>query len=298
MRRNLLGRTGLSVSVLSLGTVEIGMTYGLPGSHSRPTAPEAERLIQRALDAGINHLDTARAYGDSEAFIGAALGSRRSEVILTTKVLVSDDSAALTKSIETSLRFLRTDYVDILMLHGRPGETLTSPAMLSHLYALQAKGHFRYLGASVYGVDVAVAAIESGYFDCLQIAYSVLDRRPEEAIFALAPRHGVGLVARSILLKGALTPRYRDLPATYSELKAKVAGLDLLGIPLPELAYRYALAEPRLATGLAGTADPVELDQLLAYAELGPLPDDVVAHIRQQPLLGDHWLNPGLWPSG
>ena len=143
-----------------------------------------------------------------------------------------------------------------------------------------------------------MAAIDSGIYDCLQIAYSPLDRRPEGSVFAHAAEAGVGLIIRSVLLRGAISARYRDLPATYADLQTAIARLDLLGLPLPELAYRYVLSETRLTTTLVGTAHREELDQVLRYAELGPLPDEMQGHIRQEPLLAEQWLNPGRWPSG
>ncbi len=271
------------------------MEYGLPGSHSRPSAAAAERLIHLALDRGVNHLDTARAYGDSEALVGAALTGRRGEVVLTTKVSAGDLSA-MTASVETSLRLLRTDSIDVLMIHSAAREVVCDELVIGHLLRLRERGWFRFLGASVYGNAAAKAAIDQGSFDCLQIAYSVLDRRPEDGLFALAREAGVGLVARSVLLKGALTSRYRGLPARYAELQAAVERLELLGLPLAELAYRYVLAESGVGTALVGTVDVPELEEVLGYAELGPLPEEVVLAIRQDRLLSEAWLNPGLWP--
>lgn len=288
-----LGRTGLNVSAISLGTVELGMDYGLPGSSARPSTADAEKLIHHALDSGINHLDTARAYGDSETIIGAALGPRRRDVIITSKVVIKDDLQALTASVETSLAQLRTDYLDVLMLHTPPTDEA-----VDHLLRLKDRGWYRHLGASVYGNGAAISAIHAGVFDCLQIAFSPLDRRPETDLFALAEQANVGIVARSVLLKGALTPRYRDLSPAFADLQATVARLDAIGIPLPELGYRYVLGETRLATALVGTAHIHELDEILRYAELGPLPSEIRARIRQEPLLPEQWLNPGLWPSG
>ncbi len=298
MIRKRFGRTGLSISALSLGTVELGMDYGLPGSNSRPTTEAAVRLLHHALDRGINHLDTARAYGEAEAILGAALEGRRREVVITTKVVVHPELAALTESVETSLRMLRTDYVDVVMLHTAPKDELANNEVAQHLLKLRDAGKFRFLGASVYGTQAALEAIEAGVFDCLQIAFSPLDRRPETELFAVAEEADVGLIARSVLLKGALSERYKTLPESYGELKAAVARLEALGIPLPELGYRYVMGEPRLASALAGTAHQHELDELLRYAEAGPLPEDVVAAIRREPMVSEQWLNPGLWPSG
>src|SRR5690242_16400292 len=113
-----LGRTGLHVSEISLGTVEIGMDYGIDGAR-RPSEADACRLLHGALDLGINFIDTARAYGDSEAIIGRALHGRRNDVVLVSKVQVAD-RAAMFASVSESLRQLKTDYLDVLMLHSAP----------------------------------------------------------------------------------------------------------------------------------------------------------------------------------
>lgn len=290
MKFNLLGQTGLRISAVSLGTVELGLPYGLPGSEARPTVREAERLLHHALDRGINHLDTARAYGDSEAIIGGVLGGRRQEVVLTTKVS-GGDAKSMQESVETSLRHLRTDRVDILMLHSA-----FEPAAAEHLLAVRERGYCRYVGASVYGPEAALTAIDSGLVDCLQLGYSPLDRRPEKEVFRRAEVAGVGIIARSVLLKGALSHRYRNLPASYADLQAAVARLERFGLPLPELAYRYVRSQSQVATVLAGTAHVAELDEILSYSE--PLPPELSEAIRREPLLAETWLHPGLWPSG
>lgn len=271
------------------------MEYGLPGSRSRPSAASATRLIHAALDHGINHFDTARAYGDSEAFLGAALQGRRGSVILTTKVS-AEPLVAMTASVGRSLSLLRTDYVDVLMIHSAPLEVLYDDFVIGNLLRLKEQGRFRFLGASVYGNAAAEAAIDRGCFDCLQVAYNALDRRLESGVFARAQAAGVGLVARSVLLKGALTSRYLGLPATYADLRAAVQRLELLGLPLPELAYRYVLPEPAVATALVGTQHVTELEEVLDYAKLGALPAAIVDAIRREAPLGERWLNPGLWP--
>ena len=115
LRRRRLGRTSLQVSEIALGTVELGLDYGIPsGDHVRPNEAAAARLLHRALDLGINLIDTARAYGDSEAIIGQALHDRRDEIILASKVVCPPpgtlDDAQLRNeiagSVATSLRFL------------------------------------------------------------------------------------------------------------------------------------------------------------------------------------------------
>ncbi len=125
-----LGRTELQVSALALGTVELGLDYGIaaPGEFGRPSLAEAVSLVHRALDAGINLIDTARAYGESEAVLGRALRDRRSAALLATKVRTQRDDGTtpvgaelrqhMQQSLDTSLRQLQTDYVDIWQIHN------------------------------------------------------------------------------------------------------------------------------------------------------------------------------------
>ena len=121
MRYKRLGRTGFEVSQISLGTVEIGMDYGI--TSSRPVEAEAARLLHRALDLGINFIDTARVYGEAEAIIGRAIAERRKEFVLVSKVLPFDEEPLKSRvrdSVHESLRLLRTDFLDVLMIHSAP----------------------------------------------------------------------------------------------------------------------------------------------------------------------------------
>jgi aryl-alcohol dehydrogenase-like predicted oxidoreductase len=122
-----LGRTGLEVSALALGTVELGLDYGIPapGHYGRPSATEGVRLVHAALDAGINFIDTARGYGGSEAVLGQALTGRRDRVILATKVARPADNPtgaalrqAMLASLDESLSALVTGYVDVWIIRN------------------------------------------------------------------------------------------------------------------------------------------------------------------------------------
>jgi aryl-alcohol dehydrogenase-like predicted oxidoreductase len=267
------------------------MDYGI--QPERPSEQDAARLLHRALDLGINLIDTARAYGESETIIGRALHGRRREFFLVTKVLATADIA---QSVETSLRELRTDAVDVLMIHSAQMQVVQDGAVIAALLALKEKGWCRYIGASVYGNDAAMAAIQAGQLDCLQIAYSVLDRRPECGLIAEAASRGVGLVARSVLLKGALTHRSRLLPPALNELRQSVLALEDLG-SLPGLAYRYVLSHDIPQTALVGTGSLHELEEVVAFAEQGPLPPGIIESIRRLPMPPEFQLNPGNWPS-
>jgi 1-deoxyxylulose-5-phosphate synthase len=227
-----LGRTGMKVSDISFGAVEIGLAYGIPveGKIEKPSEQEAHDVLHAALDMGINFVDTARAYGDSEEVIGRALKHRRHEYILATKTLHYGDKGlsaheqkiAVRESIESSLRALQTDVIDVMQVHNITREVVDRGDVLQVLQEAQSAGKVRFLGASVYGVDDPVAVIEDGHYDVLQVAYNMLDHRLEGKVLPLAAEKGVAITTRSVLLKGALTPRYLYLADNLAELKATV----------------------------------------------------------------------------
>ena len=305
-----LGRTGLLVSEISLGTVELGMDYGIPvgDEHRRPAEADAARLLNRALDLGVNFIDTARAYGASEEVIGRALKTRRREVILCSKVApppadVHGQALAhhVRASIAESLRALQTDYLDVLKIHSASAEEIRRGEMIAAMLDAVQAGYVRFVGASTYGEEAPLLALADGRYDCLQIAYSAVDRRPEARILPLAQQKDVGIVVRSVLLRGALSHRYTLLPPQLGELKAAIAQLDALrgseASCLPELAYRYVLAHPAVSTALVGTARLGELEEVVGFAGHPPLPAELVAAIRQIVVKDEDQLHPGKWPA-
>ena len=310
MKYRRLGRTGFKVSEISLGTVEIGMPYGIAENGRVPVFDEtsAALLLNDALDRGINFVDTARAYGESEAIIGRALRRRRREFVLASKVLsrhgqnldVHQMRELTVASVNESLRLLQTDCIDLMMIHCAATEILPNGHVFEVLTEIKNQGRIGTIGASVYGEEAAIAAIEHGGFDCLQIAYNILDRRPESKVFALAEQREVGLVARSVLLKGALTSRYRHLPVALSELKTAIERMEMVAareqMSLPELAYRYVLSHPLPQTALAGTGSVDELAEVIEFATRGVLSEDLIAEIPTIPTPDAYSLNPGNWP--
>ena len=212
MEYRILGRTGLHVSALALGTVELGLDYGIvaPGAFGRPSEAEAQRLVHAAVDAGINLIDTARDYGESEAVLGRALRGRREQVILATKVRTGaqslPDSTALRRemlaSLETSLQQLQTDYVDLWQIHNLDAEMLARVDVLAEVFAeARQSGKVRWAGGSTYGSALPMAALQTGAFDVLQGTYSVLDQRLADRVLPMAAARNVGIVIRSICSK-------------------------------------------------------------------------------------------------
>jgi aryl-alcohol dehydrogenase-like predicted oxidoreductase len=301
MRLRKLGRTGLQVSEISLGTVELGLDYGIatPGETLKPDESEASAFLHFALDSGINLIDTARAYGESERIVGQALHARRGEFVLLSK-LRSGPASQVREQVHQSLVHLRTDVIDIMMIHCLADEINPDSETVEELRRHQKSGRIRFIGASVYGSAAAMAVIQCGWFDCLEIAYSVLDRRPEECVLEAARQANVGVIARSVLLKGALTERYKLLPEALQSLKKCVEELSRIAgsiSSLPEFTYRYVLGHEPPHSVLAGTARRQELTACIAYAERGPLPSDQMYRVNGVQIDDERWLNPGNWPA-
>jgi len=306
-----LGRTNLQVSEIGLGTVELGLDYGVPvaGEHLRPPEEHAARLLNRALDLGVNFIDTACAYGVSEEVIGRALKGRRNEYILATKLAPIREEGQpdqelreqVKASIAESLRMLQTDVIDLLQLHYAPVDVVRSGRVLAAAREAQRAGYVRFIGASTYGEEVPLAVLEDGGYDTLQVAYNLADRTLEEQVLPRAQRQGVGVIVRSVLLRGVLSHRYRFLPAALEDLKAAIERLaelaDAEASSLPEMAYRFVLGHPAVATALVGTARDEELEAALAFAGRGMLAPTLVARIREITVSDRAQLDPSTWPS-
>ena len=304
-----LGRTDLKISEISLGTVELGMDYGIPvqGDHLQPSEADAARTLNCALDLGVNLIDTAQAYGESEAIIGRALKSRRSEYILATKISsVSWEGYTGTElrerveaSITESLRTLKTDLIDLLYIHNATPELIQCGEIVEIMQRAQEVGYARFIGTTTYGEAAPLAVLEDGRFDCIQLAYNLLDRQFEERVLPLAKENDVGVVIRSVLLKGALTYRYAHLPEELRELRTVVEAVNSLcraqSSSLSELAYRFVLAHPAVSTALVGTGRVHELQEIVSFAGCDVLQPELLHDIREVVVSPDQ-LNPGTWP--
>jgi 1-deoxyxylulose-5-phosphate synthase len=313
MHYRTLGRTGLQVSALALGTVELGLDYGIEecGAFGRPSEAAAISLVHAALDAGINFVDTARAYGESESILGKALAGRRNQVIVATKVDPrppanvhwSDEDVRrfMQESLETSLRLLRTDHVDIWMIHSIDKGLLARQDALAEVFDdAQQRGQIGWTGASFYGVALPEAALAYDLFDVMQIAYSVFDQRLSGRVLPLAVEKGVGIVARSVLLKGVLTERAEYLPARLEPLrvhsrKFRQIVAELGGqVTSAQGAIAFALAQPQIDTVLVGARTEAELQEDLAAMDL-LLTGSVLERLGALAIDDADLLNPSTW---
>jgi aryl-alcohol dehydrogenase-like predicted oxidoreductase len=313
MDYRILGRSGLRVSALALGTVELGLEYGiaLPGEAARPSEAEGVRLVHAALDAGITLIDTARAYGTSEEVLGAALRGRRHQVVLATKVRTQEldgttptgDALRRTMraSLEASLRALRTEYVDLWQIHNVDEALLAErEAVAAAFDEARRAGLVRAVGGSTYGAEAPLAALEAGLFDVLQVTYSVLDQRLEERVFPAAAAHDVGLVVRSVLLKGALTARGDYLPEHLAPLRDRSRAFRALvaarggGLTPVQGAIAFALGHPQIGSTLVGVRNQDELHEALG-ALSRPLGAELRADLAALRIDEPDLLNPSTW---
>jgi aryl-alcohol dehydrogenase-like predicted oxidoreductase len=307
----LLGKTGLRVSRLALGTAAFGLErYGICGPHESGAVNEdaAIRVIRTAAEQGINFFDTARGYGRSESILGAALEGCPSCVVAT-KIGVpgngalhdSAESARIVMtSLETSLRELRRDAIDIVQIHNATVETLASSNVLEVLEAARQQGKLRFIGASVYGERNALAALRSESIDTLQIALNLLDQRMVARVIPEAIIRNVGLLVRSVFLKGVLTERVLSLPPNMQTLAAASdQARRILGETwqtLPSTAVRFCLSIPGVHSVLIGLRDVTELSPALDAEGAGPLPEAVLHKAEELRFTDPSILDPSEWP--
>lgn len=278
MKRRELGRTGLTVSEIAFGGVEIGMPYGIGVSSEADmlSRGDAVRLLHEAIDKGINFFDTARLYGQSESIMGEAFHDRRDRVVICTKCkhFKGPDGKipafdALKKIIETSLQeslqFLQTDYVDVFMLHQADLAILDSDEVSAIFNGLKAGGKIRATGASTYTAAETKRAIDRGW-DVIQLAFNLMDQR-QAVHFDEAREKGAGLVIRSVLLKGLLSDKGRALHPALQQIERHIGKYNQLltpGIPaLSMLATKFALSFDQVSSVLVGIDRAEYLDKAL-----------------------------------
>ena len=290
MRYKKLGRTGLSVSVVSLGSggpSQLGQRSGIP-------EVDAIRLVHMALDLGINLIDTSSGYGQSEVILGRALkGVSRDKYVLATKFssLVSGNiqtPKGVVKSVEQSLLSLGIDNIDILQFHGLQPEYYreTMDSLMPTLQKLKEQGKYRFLGASEMFYDDPMhkmfsMALQEEIFDTAMIGYNILNQSAEHEVFSLFQRKDVGVlnmvpVRRSLSQQDRLEETIRTLKKTGFIVQDALSDTDPLGWlvgnsvkSVTSAAYKFVAAQKAVTTVLTGTAN-VEHLKANVDAILGP----------------------------
>src|SRR5213594_4963828 len=285
VERRQLGRTDIVASVLGFGGSEIG--------YERVSARTVARLLGSALDAGLNVLDTAECYDDSESLIGKALGARRREVALFTKCghaggWSSADwrRAPLLASIERSLRRLATDYVDLIQLHSCSLGELRKGEAIEALEQARERGWARYIGYSGDG-EAARYAVECGRFDTLQTSISVADQEAIDHTLPLASARQMGVIAKRPLANLAWSYERKPAEPYYQTYWSRLRTLDyrfLKSAPDTAVgtALRFTLGAPGVHTAIVGTTKPERWLQNAALLQAGALPPREFEQIRDR----------------
>lgn len=283
MERRRLGRTGLEVGVLGFGGAEIGFDRTAPAT--------VRRMLDEALDAGLDVIDTAECYGDSEALIGEAVAGRRGHYRLFTKCGHYDGTgrddwrpASLEQSITRSLRRLRTDHVDLLQLHTCSEEELRRGDVLTVLERARERSQARFVG---YSGDGAAAryAVESGRFDVLQTSLNVADHEPLALTLPAARALDMGVIAKRPIANAAWRTGARpDNPYHHVYWdRLQRLGYDFLQRPPAEaiaIALRFTASIFGVHTLIVGTTRPGRWRENAALLAAGPLPAAELAVIR------------------
>lgn len=289
--RRQLGRTGLPVTMLGYGAMEI---RGAPRGRD-VTDQQAETILHAVLDAGINYIDTSIDYGVSEERIGRYIGDRRSEYYLASKCgcLVGAPPAPrgqtsphvftrdnILKGVEQSLARLRTDYLDVLQFHISPSrQTLEKDGALETVLELKRAGTARFVGMSGTLPNLA-DHIAMGVFDVFQIPYSAVERE-HETMIAAAARAGAGIVVRGGAAKGAPTDGKHE--GVQWDRWQKVQLGDLLdGMTAMEFILRFTFSHPDLHTNIVGTISPAHLKNNVEILKQGPLPAEVYTEAKRR----------------
>jgi len=305
MHYRTLGRTGIKVSPYCLGA----MMFGAVGN---PDHDDAIRIIHKALDAGINFIDTADFYshGESEEIVGQALKTRRDTVVLATKAHLpmgedpnqqGNSRRWLTRAVEDSLRRLQTDYIDLFQIH-RPAPDTDIEETLSALTDLMRAGKIRAIGSSTFPVSEIIeaqwVAERRGLarFRAEQPPYSILNRAIEREVLPACERYGMGALVWSPLAMGMLTGRYRRgqaqpdsgrvkyFPRQMSDERSLDAVEKLISlaesadVTLTHMAIAFVMAHPGVTSAILGPRTMEHLDDLLAGREVR-LTDDVLDRI-------------------
>ena len=311
MQKRPLGNTGLKVSEVAFGGVEIGMPYGLSVKSADDMITEADaiKLLHASVDAGINFYDTARAYGASETVMGKAFTNRRQDVIIASKSkyfrepgkpipAYTELKKIIIGSLHESLAELRTDYIDLFMLHQVDDEILENDDVKKIFSDLKQSGVIRHTGASTYTVDQTIKAIESGVWDAIQLPFNLMDQRLE-AVFDQAKQAGIGIIVRSVLFKGILTDQGMNLHPELKSVEDHVRNFDaLLGEKypdLPTLATRFVLSFDAVSAVLIGMDRLEYLNHALKIANGEYLNEKEITQAQALRFPDPEFLNLPLW---
>ncbi len=291
MEKRKFGKTEMEFSVLGFGGAEIGF-------NKYQTQIDVNALLNSALDSGLNVIDTAAAYHKSEQMIGEAISGRRNDFYLLTKCGALDgfsredwSKKGILETIETSLRNLKTDYLDIAQLHSCSAEILRQGDCIEGLQRAQEKGYTRFIGYSGDNDD-AKTAIEMDIFDSLQTSVSIADQSPIDGNIKLAKEKGLGIIAKRPIANAVWRHKEKPDESYHHEYWDRIQKLrfEFLTKSLEEAtatALRFTLSIDGIDTMIVGTTKPNRWQENSKYVAEGNLSSGEYEAIRER------WLEVG-----
>lgn len=309
MKKTPFGRTGVDVSVLGFG--------GSPIGYEHTDRQRAGAILNLLLDSGVNLIDTAASYKESENVIGETIGKRRDQFILVSKCgtalpdLPGEKWSAdlITRSIDRSLKNLKTEQIDVMLLHSCDLATLKKGEALGALVAAQKAGKIRFPGYSGDNEAARYAATLADVF-VIETSVSITDQANIDMVLPMARQHKVGVLAKRPIANAAWKDStkwpqvFKGYIQPYADRFAQMK-LDLLELGFtgdddqvwPEVALRFTLSQPGVQCAIIGTTNPDNARKNLTAADKGPLPPTIITKIRDaftaaQKASGELW--PGL----
>jgi aryl-alcohol dehydrogenase-like predicted oxidoreductase len=314
MQYRVLGRTGWNASEMGFGSWAIG-----GDAWGSTDDKEAIAALHKAIELGVNFIDTADVYGDghSEQLVGQVRRSHSERVFIATKagrrlkphVAEGYNRKNLTDFVERSLQNLQMDALDLLQLHCPPGEVYDNPEVFAILDDLVQQGKLRNYGVSVERVEEALKAIRYPNLQSVQIIFNMFRLKPAEEFFKAAREHQVGIIVRVPLASGMLTGKFKrdtqfaakdhrnynrhgesfDQGETFSGVDYE-KGLDAVeelrslvpqGVPMAQFALRWILMFPEVTTVIAGSKNPQQASDNTQAAELPPLSEETMRRVQE-----------------
>jgi aryl-alcohol dehydrogenase-like predicted oxidoreductase len=314
MEYRTLGRTGWKISTISFGS------WGIGGNDWGNTDDRTSlKALNKAIDLGVNFIDTADVYGDghSEQLIAQVRKSRSEQLIIATKagrrlnphVAAGYNRENLTSFVERSLRNLEVEALDLLQLHSPPSEVYDMPEVFGILDDLVQQGKLRFYGVSVERVEEALKSITYPNVQSVQIIFNMFRQKPAEQFFPAARERQVGILARVPLASGMLTGKFRsntqfaqndhrsfnrhgeafDAGETFSgvDYETGLRAVEELrklvpqGATMAQFALRWILMFPDVTTAIAGAKNPQQAADNVGAASLPPLSDETMQKVRE-----------------
>jgi aryl-alcohol dehydrogenase-like predicted oxidoreductase len=320
MKYRKLGRTNLEVSEVGFGAWAIGSHWGMQKES------DSVRALHKAIDMGVNFIDTARGYGEgkSEKIIGRVLKERKEDIIVATKIPPTDGpwppspycrieerypEKYLREMLDKARENLGRDCIDIMQLHTWTRAWNKNPVALDILAELREEGKLRYIGVSTpeHDQNALIGLMRGGYLDTVQVIYNIFEQEPAAEFLPVAKEENVGVIVRMTYDEGVLTGKYsenhtfppEDFRTKYfagdrleravkrvREIEKELAGSSF---NMAQAALKFSLSHPAVSTVITGIRNEDQAEKNVRVSDMPDLPEDLLARLQKHYWLKSFW---------